>query len=137
MKKNITDRTIDATLDMLNGMDPKLAAIIHDVPFDAKSGTITQEQKDLWDSLTDEDKKDFITVDGRKYVRKIYNQSKLAKIRRAKDMSQSALAEASGVSVRMIQHYEQGVRDINKAEALTVLRLADALGCEVRDILTV
>ena len=52
-------------------------------------------------------------------------------------MSQSALAEASGVSVRMIQHYEQGVRDINKAEALSVLKLADALGCEVRDILAV
>lgn len=61
----------------------------------------------------------------------------LKKIRTEKGMSQSDLAEASGVSVRMIQHYEQGVRDINKAEALSVLKLADALGCEVRDILTV
>ena len=61
----------------------------------------------------------------------------LKKIRTEKGMSQSALAEASGVSVRMIQHYEQGVRDINKAEALSVLKLADALGCEVRDILAV
>ena len=61
----------------------------------------------------------------------------LKKIRTEKGMSQSALAEAAGVSVRMIQHYEQGVRDINKAEALSVLKLADALGCEVRDILTV
>lgn len=61
----------------------------------------------------------------------------LKKIRTEKGMSQSTLAEASGVSVRMIQHYEQGVRDINKAEALSVLKLADALGCEVRDILTV
>lgn len=61
----------------------------------------------------------------------------LKTMRMAKGMSQSALAEASGVSVRMIQHYEQGFRDVNKAEALTVLRLADALGCDVRDILTV
>ena len=61
----------------------------------------------------------------------------LKKMRTEKGMSQSELAEASGVSVRMIQHYEQGFRDINQAEALTVLRLADALGCEVRDILTV
>ena len=61
----------------------------------------------------------------------------LKKMRMEKGMSQSALAEASGVSVRMIQHYEQGFRDINKAEALTVLRLADALGCDVKDILTV
>lgn len=63
--------------------------------------------------------------------------SKLKEWRLSRNMSQSDLAEASGVSVRMIQHYEQGVRDINKAEALTVLRLADALGCDVRDILTV
>lgn len=61
----------------------------------------------------------------------------LKRVRTEKGMSQSDLAEASGVSVRMIQHYEQGVRDINKAEALSVLKLADALGCEVRDILTV
>lgn len=61
----------------------------------------------------------------------------LKRVRTEKGMSQSDLAEASGVSVRMIQHYEQGVRDINKAEALSVLRLADALGCDVRDILAV
>lgn len=69
--------------------------------------------------------------------RKDKEMNNLKKVRTEKGMSQSALAEASGVSVRMIQHYEQGVRDINKAEALTVLRLADALGCDVRDILTV
>ena len=55
--------------------------------------------------------------------------------RKDANMTQAELAKESGVNIRMIQHYEQGFKDINKAEALTVLKLADALGCEVRDIL--
>lgn len=57
----------------------------------------------------------------------------------AAGMSQNQLAEASGVNVRLLQHYEaesaSSYRDINKAEAMTVYRLACALGCELRDIL--
>lgn len=63
--------------------------------------------------------------------------SNLKKCRQAKGLSQSQLAEASGVSLRMIQHYEQGFKDINRAQAVTVLKLADALGCEVRKILNI
>ena len=61
--------------------------------------------------------------------------SRLKEMRESKGLSQSQLARESGVNVRMIQHYEQGVRDINRAEAETVLRLADALGCDVREIM--
>lgn len=61
--------------------------------------------------------------------------SNLKNMRQRKDMSQRQLAEASGVSIRMIQYYEQGKNDINKAEALTVYRLADALFCRVEDLL--
>lgn len=50
-------------------------------------------------------------------------------------MSQAELAEASGVSKRMIQHYEQGVKDINKASVITVLNLAEALDVDVYDII--
>ena len=50
-------------------------------------------------------------------------------------MTQSQLAKSAGVSVRMIQHYEQGVKDIDKAQAITVIRIADALGCDSREIL--
>lgn len=49
--------------------------------------------------------------------------------------SQSKLAEVSGVNVRMIQYYEQGYKDINKAEAMTVYKLASALGCDYTDLL--
>ena len=51
----------------------------------------------------------------------------LKKIREAAGLTQNALAEASGVSLRMIQLYEQGQRDIMKAEAGTVLKLAKVL----------
>lgn len=68
--KNITDRTIDATTAALRGMSPEIAAILHDVPYDPP--TLSPEDKALWDSLTEEDRKDTVTVDGRTYIRKIY-----------------------------------------------------------------
>lgn len=59
----------------------------------------------------------------------------LKKIREEAAISQAKLAEASGVNVRMIQHYEQGSKDINVAAALTVYRLAQALDCTVEDLI--
>ena len=59
----------------------------------------------------------------------------LKRIREASGLSQSKLAERSDVNVRMIQYYEQGVKDINSAAALTVYRLAQALECTVEDLL--
>ena len=61
--------------------------------------------------------------------------SNLKDTRTVKGISQSKLAELSGVSVRMIQHYEQGVKNINKAEAMTVYKLAEALKCNVWELL--
>lgn len=62
-------------------------------------------------------------------------RTNLKRIREARGLSQAKLAEASGVSVRMIQHYEQGVKDINSAAALTVYRLAQALDSTVEFLL--
>lgn len=59
----------------------------------------------------------------------------LKSIREASGLSQSKLAEASGVNVRMIQYYEQGAKDINSAAALTVSKIAKALNCTVEDLL--
>ena len=56
-------------------------------------------------------------------------------MREDKKMSQSELAEKSGVSLRTIQAYEQGYKDINKAQVITVLQLAEALECDVYDII--
>ena len=61
----------------------------------------------------------------------------LKKIREATSLSQSKLAERSGVNVHMIQYYERGAKDINVAAALTVYRLAQALDCTVEDLLEI
>lgn len=61
--------------------------------------------------------------------------SKLHEARVSASLSQSQLAAKSGVGVRMIQHYEQGQKPIDKAQVRTVLRLASALGCSLGDIL--
>jgi len=60
---------------------------------------------------------------------------KIQEIRKASGLSQRQLAEASGVNVRVLQHYEQGFKDINKAAAETVKALADALGVRMEDLL--
>lgn len=52
-------------------------------------------------------------------------------------LSQSQLGEASGVNVRMIQYYEQGVKDINKASGETLYKLSQALGCKMEDLMDI
>lgn len=61
--------------------------------------------------------------------------SNLKKIRIATGLSQFQLAEKSGVSIRMIQHYEQGQKDINKAQAITIYKLSFVLNCQMEDLL--
>lgn len=61
----------------------------------------------------------------------------LKKLRDKRGYTQSKLAELSGVSLRMIQYYEQGAKDIGKAEAETVYRLAQALECNMEELLEV
>lgn len=83
-----------------------------------------------------------VRIDGEKFRRFAYlkgrdNMTNLKRIRLAAGLSQSQLAEKSGVNNRMIQHYEQGAKDINKASALTVYRLAETLGCTVGDLLEI
>ena len=50
-------------------------------------------------------------------------------------LTQKELSERSHVNVRLIQHYEQETHDINGASVVTVLCLAEALGCSVYDII--
>ena len=62
-------------------------------------------------------------------------RNRLKFMREMSGMSQSALAEKSGVSLRLIQAYEQNYKDINKAQVITVLSLAEAIECDVYDII--
>ena len=59
----------------------------------------------------------------------------LQKIRKQVGLSQSQLAELSGVSIRMIQKYETGERNINNASAITVYKLAQTLKVNVEDLI--
>ena len=58
----------------------------------------------------------------------------LKTIRKQSHFTQKELAELSGVTLRMIQAYEQGDQDIMKAEARTVFALARVLGCSAEVI---
>ena len=61
--------------------------------------------------------------------------SNLKKIRVAAGYSQSQLAEKSGISFRSIQSYEQGIREINKAQGEILYSLAKALNCTIEEIM--
>ena len=62
-------------------------------------------------------------------------RTRLYQIRKARGYTQQQLSKASGVTLRMIQLYEQKQNDINKAQVKVVLNLAKALGCQVEDLL--
>jgi DNA-binding transcriptional regulator YiaG len=62
-------------------------------------------------------------------------KTKLFEIRKARGFTQQQLSEASGVTLRMIQLYEQKQNDIRKAQVTVVVNLAKALGCDVEDLI--
>ena len=59
----------------------------------------------------------------------------LQEMRKKAGLSQSQLAEKSGIKLRTIQCYEINNRDIDGASLETLLKLAYALNCKVIDIL--
>lgn len=61
--------------------------------------------------------------------------TKLKQLRQRAGLSQSELAEASGVPVRTIQQYEQRQKSINKAQAEYLMMLARALHCNAEDLI--
>ena len=62
-------------------------------------------------------------------------ETKLKRLRQRAGLSQSELAEASGVPVRTIQQYEQRQKSINKAQAEYLMMLARALHCNAEDLI--
>lgn len=67
--------------------------------------------------------------------RAVEPQTKLKLMRQRAGLSQSELAEASGVPLRTIQQYEQRQKSINKAQAEYLVMLARALCCEVEELM--
>lgn len=64
-----------------------------------------------------------------------FKKKQLTRLRIYAGLTQKSLADRTGVSVRMIEQYEQGRKDINRASADTVYRLAKTLGCSMEEIL--
>lgn len=92
----------------------------------------------------------YIEIELRSGVREIYfdslddaiekinfmeNSNMLKILRVESGLTQSELSKFSGVSVRMIQSYEQGVKNINHAKAITLYNLASEIGCTIEDLL--
>lgn len=61
--------------------------------------------------------------------------SNLKRIREEKNITQAKLSEDSGVNLQMIQKYEQGTKDINKAQGLTLHKISQVLDCKIEDLL--
>lgn len=67
--------------------------------------------------------------------RKANPETRLKQIRQRAGLSQSELAEQSGVPLRTIQQYEQRQKSINKAQAEYLVLLAKALNCNAEDLI--
>lgn len=60
---------------------------------------------------------------------------KLKEMRQARGLSQTQLAEKTGINVRTLQHYEQGSKNFDHARIDTLLRVSIALNCKLEDII--
>ena len=63
--------------------------------------------------------------------------SRLKYHRLKNDFSQKELSEESGVSLRMIQQYEQRKKDINMASTSSLYSLARVLNCQIENLMEV
>ena len=58
----------------------------------------------------------------------------LKKIRQDKGLTQAELAKAADINLRTYQDYEQGSKSINQIALTKAIRIADALGVDVKAI---
>ena len=68
-------------------------------------------------------------------IREVFSETNLKRFRTAYRLTQTELAKHSGVSLRSIQMYEQRNKNINKANADTLLSLSKILGCTMEDLI--
>jgi DNA-binding Xre family transcriptional regulator len=89
----------------------------------------------MYPTLHEADLSLFVDVMDEK-CREYADQSRLRRFRTYAMLSQRQLADASGVALRQIQLFEQGQRDIKKTQGETLKRLAQALHCDMEELLS-
>lgn len=92
------------------------------------------ELAQLYYALHEADISKFVDVIN-KQIEEVFPETNLKRIRNAYGITQSELAKISGVSLRSIQMYEQRNKDINKASAESLYRIAKVLGCAIEDLI--
>lgn len=88
----------------------------------------------LYPALHEADPLKFVEVMDER-LHQYYTDTSLKRIRKCARLSQSELSALSGVPLRQIQQFEQRQRDINKAQAGTLLRLGKVLGRNMEDLM--
>lgn len=101
---------------------------------DVLSYVTIKEILKLYPSLQDASETRFVNALN-KLINKKRPVSRLSYIRNVVGISQRELADKSGVTLRMVQQYEQRAKDINKASVTNLLALSKSLGCAIEDLL--
>lgn len=99
------------------------------VPLTEDEAKTWVEQKldaDTYEALFPVEEEDVASMDG---------GARLVELRKVADLTRAALSEASGVSVRTLESYEQGMRPLSSANGDILLRISKALGCTVEDLI--
>lgn len=93
-----------------------------------------KDLESMYFMLHEADISKFIDI-AKKRVKIHFPETRLKYQRLFSKYTQQELAHASGVSLRSIQMYEQRRKNINKASAETLYRLAKSLHCHMEDLL--
>ena len=88
----------------------------------------------MYPTLHEADISKFVPIIDEK-IKVFYPETNLKRMRTTAGLSQRKLAEFSGVPLRQIQMFEQRQRDINKTQAINVVKLARTLGCTVERLI--
>lgn len=105
-----------------------------DIPYkDIVSRIPLNELLNMYDAFHEMDISHFIESIDIKFKQR-NKETKLKIFRVNAGLSQRELAEKSGVSLRLIQLYEQRANDINKGQFETICLLSRALKCDVADL---
>lgn len=61
--------------------------------------------------------------------------TRIKELRQAKGFTQQKFADVTGISLRTLQHYEQGSKDFDHARIDTLLKACVALNCKLEDVI--